>query len=62
MQQDEQQKPLRSYATKREIFEPRPEKIDIEEFGPWIVERDRKVFEMLEEYDRRQKSRKSERE
>jgi hypothetical protein len=43
----------------KRTFEPKPRKIDIETLGPWLVERDRKVLDMLEEYDRRQEKRKT---
>jgi hypothetical protein len=52
--------PKTDYATdKQRTFEPRPRKIDAKKFGQWIVERDRKVLAMLEEYDRRQEKRRS---
>jgi hypothetical protein len=47
----------RSSQDDKRTFEPKPRKIDIEKLGPWLIERDRKVLAMLEEYDRRQEKR-----
>jgi hypothetical protein len=52
---DNKQKARRSPAEDSPTLEPHPEKIDVDDFGPWIMKRDRQVFSMLEEYDRRTK-------
>jgi hypothetical protein len=51
--------PKTPYSTdrKRRTFEPKPQRIPIEKLGPWLVERNRTVLDMLEEYDRRQEKR-----
>lgn len=55
MHQDNEQKIRRPSHDGDQTFESHPEKIDVNEFGHWIMKRDRSVFAMLEEYDRRKK-------
>ena len=57
--QDSKQDTQRTSEKEKRTFEPKPMKIDPAKFGPWIVERDRKVLDMLEEYDRRQEKRRT---
>ena len=57
---EEPKTPFSTDKQKR-TFEPKPREIPIDKLGPWLVERDRKVLDMLEEYDRRQEKRRRER-
>lgn len=59
--QDERQNNRRPSENGKRTFEPKPMKGDIDIIGPWLVERNRKVLDMLEEYDRRQEKRQSRR-
>ena len=59
MQDSKQDSQRASSEKEKRTFEPRPMKIDMDILRPWLVERNRKVLDMLEEYDRRQEKRQS---
>lgn len=54
---DNKQKARRSPGSDEQRIEPDPNDCDIEELGDWLADRNRKVLDMLEEYDRRQRNR-----
>ncbi len=60
MKHKHSQNTQRSPEAVTDAVEREPQNLDVEEFGPWLMERDRKVFDMLEEYDRRHNSARNE--
>lgn len=57
--QDDRQNTRRPRENGERDVEPKPVKVDMDNLGPWLVDRNRKVLDMLEEYDRRREKRRS---
>jgi hypothetical protein len=58
MQQKDKQETRRSDRDDERTFEPCSINIDVDDLGALLAERNRKVLDMLAEYDRRQEKRK----